>query len=62
MLITDPKDWYTARDVRTKLAGGDGSNLTELISVYGKDDLAAWMTSKGVNNAWIGLTTDPNGC
>jgi hypothetical protein len=58
MLFTDKKDWYSARDTCQSLEGVDGGQLTELMSKYDKDSLATWLASKGVKNAWIGLTTD----
>jgi hypothetical protein len=60
MLFTDKKDWYSAMNICKNLEGVDGGKLTELITKFDKDDLATWMASKGVTNAWIGLTTDPS--
>jgi hypothetical protein len=61
MLFTDKKDWYTARDTCQQLAGVFGGNLTELFVRKDMDFLATWMNSKGVNSAWIGLTTNAKG-
>lgn len=44
-----------------KLAGVFGGNLTELFVRKDMDFLATWMNSKGVNSAWIGLTTNAKG-
>jgi hypothetical protein len=63
MLFTNLKDWQNARKDCQSVGGGIKADLTALIDDSDTVRLADWMSSlqlKGINEAWIGLTTDPN--
>jgi hypothetical protein len=58
MLFTATTDWDTARKTCQSVAGIVGGDLTALATPTDNNKLAAWMASKGVDEAWIGLTAD----